>query len=1659
MKTLFFVFFCFSLFVFVHCEPVGDHHSDLPDWASQRIIANDDHFEWFPNTEFRAGGILANDISSSDLIVMTTALSFPVETSLGGKIHYMHPRGDFVYRPPVGKKGETDTFQYPVTNGRVTTTANVHIRLHHEAIWWVDGRQTPAGRGEGTSWNPFGSIHDAGDCQNDLSYSCQGGSVRSQIGDWIRVKSHSALYDTGIVLKERQRLVCGSVPLVIDSRVVDPAGAEGSNSHIGSPGHGIVVNERNHIQGCHIRATGSSNNCPEPLLHSDACPNTRKCSALFGQDIRNPPRLTSTTFGDNPDANLISLHNCHGHWNIPSTATIGQVGGVVFTVSGGSATLRIRAAQIDLSGGESDGFVRIHNQDSGAFILDPIQTWQLPTNFRSFFYEFIGNVESNYDIGRTPNVGQEINLSADDGACYAFRFSSNTHSSFSLQSSPLDVLTINAINDVTQALWIDANDDGDAYQPDDCGRASSIQFEHGLIFNDFVSGGLIQSNTDTLINFAQDVEFNVKGNGLSVIESKGSSVCVGVCFNGLVEINSDSENDVGLHIADNQQTILFNKDVSVVMSPSAASTNLHGVVVEGNIDFTQSLVWYMIDFRAALHVEAPEASFPIQGNGIHIVNNQAQIAFNIISVTRVDNHGIFFNDNQHYLNFQGSIDVQSVGVDGISSSADLASISNVLPGSSVRIRPHVIRFSGDHVHVSQAGQDCIDFTTVQGVEMDVNTIELTDCGQSGMFLESNAGPLLFSGSTLNIIDASQVQTSHGIFINEQEFNAGQFTFDTAVVLNGGPTAANGVHVGTLNSELTFLNDVHIQEYLENGLHFETIDAPVTFSGSLVRLEQIGHNGMFLDGGSGSLTLSTERIEISNFGFEGSDEHSGIYLIDTTSIDPFQVNFDSEIDIELGNNGASTNHGIYLSNVNVQFTHHVSINQVSGHGLWAKNNANGSIAFADTQSTLSVIDVAMSGVFLDHVDGTLLFDHEIYVEMAQEYGIEVDNNIVPLPFNSPIEIHDVSLDGLHIVQNQNTLTFSGQLTIDDVGQNGIYLAESGSTITINQPVDVSNTGGNGIHLNKVAGTVLMENDVSIVSAGLNGILLEDVDGSIELGQALTIDQVGKSGIRMNDDTSDGSLTHSNTGHLCSITNFGLSDDSTEAGLWLHSQFTTDRFYVALGCTLNIGSGDGSGFGYGIYLNDLGTDDGQDGGVFSGPVSVTNVRESGVYLEGSHGAYEFVEGLVIDGAGKNGFEMNRVKTSISVAGGSDPTLAITNSGWSGVAVKDDIISSGQFAIGGDLLIDGFGSANDNPATYFGGFAASGEGNFAFSVDGSTTIQNGENGYRGIVLDDVYFDGIYLPGDAAHFIGDATVTDVDGGCMLLNNMQDHVKFDNDLTFTNCNGDGVTFESNAGSNIFVGDLIVDGIFQQTNVDNAINFSTISGTQPGLNIAQSVFGPNVNVALYVNDEIDFRADIGVQTWNVVDTMHVGASVTTPSGNLALFGTDPSSSSVTESGSVDPWIFAAQIDIRDMDWTVGLANQQVFFADTLVLHNLNAPTFNPQLAAANFDAITITSSRLDRFSIGTVSQSSGGQVSIWNNVFSGTPLIDTATLTGCSLIACPSVLDGNGSENRDPDGDLIQIEVNVGGSGNIAYEPTANSQFTVLSVVGIVASDICSNLP
>jgi hypothetical protein len=166
--------------------------------------AADSYMGGLGNTQLVVGGgtpggpaitIAGKVVDNDDAPMGATVGPASIATTGGGTVA-LDPSGTFVYSPPVGFTGPTDTFMYTLTSNGVTSSATVSIAVANR-VWFVDSSYAGGnGASDGRSHRPFTTLSaaDAPSAANDRIFVATGSGATTGS---LTLKSGQVLWGQG----------------------------------------------------------------------------------------------------------------------------------------------------------------------------------------------------------------------------------------------------------------------------------------------------------------------------------------------------------------------------------------------------------------------------------------------------------------------------------------------------------------------------------------------------------------------------------------------------------------------------------------------------------------------------------------------------------------------------------------------------------------------------------------------------------------------------------------------------------------------------------------------------------------------------------------------------------------------------------------------------------------------------------------------------------------------------------------------------------------------------------------------------------------------------------------------------------------------------------------------------------------------------------------------------------------------------------------------------------------------------------------------------------------------------------------------------------------------------------------------------------------------
>jgi hypothetical protein len=270
---------------------------------------------------FVSGSVLGNDVGPGTL----TAGPASIVSTSGGAVQ-MASNGTFVYTPPAGFAGPSDTFTYTLTDGGgATDTAVVTINLS-TVVWYVN---SSAANGDGRSHNPFNSV--------------AGAVAASSAGQTIYVHTGAATTPGAALLKTGQ-VLWGQGAIFARNGLTIPGGTRPTLSST------LTLATDATVTGLAL-STGAATGVTDPAaaitgVSVTGVPVTGTATAI---DLSNATGTFSfESVNVNGGSNAISLNAVGGAFSVTGISAAGS-GGTIQNVTGDAIRLSNTTAPVSLS--------------------------------------------------------------------------------------------------------------------------------------------------------------------------------------------------------------------------------------------------------------------------------------------------------------------------------------------------------------------------------------------------------------------------------------------------------------------------------------------------------------------------------------------------------------------------------------------------------------------------------------------------------------------------------------------------------------------------------------------------------------------------------------------------------------------------------------------------------------------------------------------------------------------------------------------------------------------------------------------------------------------------------------------------------------------------------------------------------------------------------------------------------------------------------------------------------------------------------------------------------------------------------------------------------------------------------------------------------------
>ncbi len=567
---------------------------------NQPPIPADNSYLWVGNTSLMIVnpivGLLSNDFDPDGDALQVT--DFDTVTALGGSVD-VFPDGSFDYFPPAGVGGETDRFDYTVSDGMLTATASAMIELRSR-VWYVRADPNSAQAGDGTLASPFTTLGAA--------------RAASSAGDGIFV--YDGDYPEGITLKDHQLLIGEGSGLVIMPAaapvVIVPAGVP---PIIHNPnGAAITLARNNAVRGMEIGSstlptlTGILGNNVGNLRISSTSITASGGRAL---DLSSPSLASASI--------TVSLDEVNSADSLSQGIRLENLGGT-FTVEGGTITnsaeqgILVRSSELALTfnsisvlnsgdegihlfevGGlvdpETTSLTGVTITNSGAQALSI--TTDLPSDTNHFLNVTNSSFAGNPDLTTTTD-GIRINLEA--GAVFGATLTNNTFDQLSRNGIDLiaDGATVNSFNTVGVNIFTSITNDLISLRS---GNFSQVSFD--LTGNQLIGGANSSSSgiylgCDTIGSLVGHVRGNILdliGDSGVLLEAQGPAT-VSIRENDISNVQGEGIQVISSNAANAQVSILENSlnNTSIVAEILTSDSTICASIDANEVTGTSNLL-------------------------------------------------------------------------------------------------------------------------------------------------------------------------------------------------------------------------------------------------------------------------------------------------------------------------------------------------------------------------------------------------------------------------------------------------------------------------------------------------------------------------------------------------------------------------------------------------------------------------------------------------------------------------------------------------------------------------------------------------------------------------------------------------------------------------------------------------------------------------------------------------------------------------------------------------------------------------------------------------------------------------------------------------------------------------------------------------------------
>jgi VCBS repeat-containing protein len=740
------------------------------------------------------------DSDSGDIAVVAASGS----TTEGGT-YQVFADGSFRYVPPAGLEGDTDTFDFTLTDGVVTGPAATVTVTVGEAVWFINNTGGGSG-GSGTTTNPFLTMLD-------FNAANGAGSGKPATGDQVYLVNGGSAYTSGITLLDDQRLTGSGAALVIDSVTVLSAGTAPTITSLIN--HGVSLGSGNTLAGLNvgdtpgffkIRGTVAGNfAASEVALTGSGGAIQITTSGAFGSNV-----TFSTLESSSSPGAAIDLTGVTGTLGItsPGSGISGSAASsAAVTVSGGSVSFTYTGAiakanagaLVSVSGGHDNGTLTFN---TGA--LNASSGTGLQFDNADGTYTFSGTVTLN---------GGDAGIDIVNGSDGDFTFSNAP-----ITSPSGAAFVVNGGNGVISH--------GGTIAKNTTGRLFDIQSRTGgsvALSGSFVcttlsTGILLENNSGGTLTFSGTIKsLSTAAAALTVTNGTGSTTSF---TNGGLDITTTAGAGI---LGTSPGTLVVSGSPNSVVATGGPALDVDNGTLQGEFSTlfsetssTQGLDLSNLSGTSTLTITSSITATSPSGIGLRIddVESGAILSLGDYMVTNRGSHGIFIQDFDGTSLTFGDVNIAnalSVGGNGVHVQTSGGGATSV---GAITFASLDISATNATVNRADAGGDSApDNTTDDG-----HGVRLID--HTGTFTVTGEGTQGDGGTIQNIEgDGFSLIRSGGLDLDEMTINnIGSSNQAVATVDNAGIYAYNLVGTNHIsNSTISRFQDGSVGGGLSRGI--------------------------------------------------------------------------------------------------------------------------------------------------------------------------------------------------------------------------------------------------------------------------------------------------------------------------------------------------------------------------------------------------------------------------------------------------------------------------------------------------------------------------------------------------------------------------------------------------------------------------------------------------------------------------------------------------------------------------------------------------------------------------------------------------------------------------------------------------------------------------